>query len=202
MMIVGRLTGKVDARILMLFGTGFMGYSLYAMTAFDLQMDYWPVIWTGVLQGFGLGFVFVPLSTMAFATIAPKFRAAGTAMISLVRNMGQGVGISIVTAVLANMMQVNHQDLGDRLTATRQSVMDLRPTLLTGIAQIVSIFNGLVTQQAAMMAYLDVFWLMMLLSMSAIPLILMLRGPKKPPASAKPKTQEEIALERAHAMAE
>src|SRR3569623_1401506 len=202
MMIVGRLTGKGDARIMMLFGIGMMALSLYQMTGFNLQMDYWPVITTGMIQGFGMGFLFVPLSTMAFATIAPKFRADGTAMFSLVRNMGQGVGISIVTAVLANMMQVNHQELGDRLTATSQSVMDQMPTLLTGNAQIVSIINGLVTQQAAMMAYLDDFWLMMLLSMSAIPLLLLLRGAKKPPASAKPKTQEEIALERAHAMAE
>jgi DHA2 family multidrug resistance protein len=202
MVIVGRLTGKVDARIMMLFGTCFMVYSLYAMTGFNLQMDYWPVVWTGVIQGFGMGFVFVPLSTMAFATIAPKFRTDGTAMFSLVRNMGQGVGISIVMAVLANMMQVNHEELGERLTATSQAVATQMPTLLSGNPQIVSIINGLVTQQAAMLSYLDDFWLMMLLSLSAIPLILLLRGPKKPPVTAKPKTQEEIALERAHAMAE
>ena len=201
MMIVGRLTGKVDARILMLFGTGMMAWSLYQMTNFNLQMDYWPVIWTGVMQGFGMGFVFVPLSTMAFATIAPAFRADGTSMFSLVRNMGQGVGISIVTAVLANMMQVNHQELGDRLTATSQAVHDQMPTLLTGDPTVVSIINGLVSQQAAMMSYLDDFWLMTLLSLLAVPLILMLRGPKKA-AAAKSKTEEEIALERAHAMAE
>ncbi|MGN6684201.1 MAG: DHA2 family efflux MFS transporter permease subunit [Devosia sp.] len=202
MVIVGRLTGKVDARIMMLFGTSFMVYSLYAMTGFNLQMDYWPVVWTGVIQGFGMGFVFVPLSTMAFATIAPKFRTDGTAMFSLVRNMGQGVGISIVMAVLSNMMQVNHEELGERLTATSQAVATQMPSLLSGNPQIVSIINGLVTQQSAMLSYLDDFWLMMLLSLSAIPLILMLRGPKKPPANAKPKTQEEVALERAHAMAE
>ena len=139
---------------------------------------------------------------MAFATIAPKFRTDGTAMFSLVRNMGQGVGISIVMAVLSNMMQVNHEELGERLTATSQAVATQMPSLLSGNPQIVSIINGLVTQQSAMLSYLDDFWLMMLLSLSAIPLILMLRGPKKPPANAKPKTQEEVALERAHAMAE
>ena len=201
MMIVGRLTGKVDARIMMLFGIGMMAYSLYSMTSFNLQMDYWPVIITGCIQGFGMGFLFVPLSTMAFATIAPKFRADGTAMFSLVRNMGQGVGISLVTAVLATMLQVNHQEIGERLTATSQAVANQMPSLLTGDPQVVSIINGLVSQQAAMVSYLDDFWLMMLLSLSAIPLILLLRGPKKVVA-AKPKTQEEIALERAHAMAE
>jgi DHA2 family multidrug resistance protein len=201
MMVVGRLTGKVDARIMMLFGIGCMAYSLYSMTSFNLQMDYWPVIITGVIQGFGMGFLFVPLSTMAFATIAPKFRADGTAMFSLVRNMGQGVGISIVTAVLSTMLQVNHAELGARLTATSQAIANQLPGLLTGNTTILSQINGLVSQQAAMLSYLDDFWLMMLMSLSAIPLILLLRKPKPAP-SAKPKTQEEIAQERAHAMAE
>jgi DHA2 family multidrug resistance protein len=197
MMIVGRLSGKVDARVLMLFGTAIMTYSLYEMTKFDLQMDFWPVVWTGVMQGFGMGFVFVPMSTMAFATIAPKFRADGTAMTSLVRNMGQGVGISVVTAVLAMMMQVNHAELGSHLTATSQNVMNQMPGLLAGNPQMVAIADGLVTQQSAMLAYLDDFWMMMLMSLVAIPLILLLRSPKK-----RMMTEEEKIAERAHAMAE
>ena len=201
MMVVGRLTGKVDARIMMLFGIGAMALSLYMMTGFNLQMDYWPVLITGVIQGFGMGFLFVPLSTMAFATIAPKFRADGTAMFSLVRNMGQGVGISIVTAVLSTMLQVNHAEIGSTITATSQAVAQV-PSLLTGNPTILSQINGLVSQQAAIVSYLDDFWLMMLLSLSAIPLILLLRGAKKAPASAPPKSQEELAKERAHAMAE
>ena len=201
MMIVGRLSGKVDARILMLFGAFLMSYSLWDMTKFSLEMDYWPVITTGMMQGFGMGFLFVPLSTMAFATIAPKLRADATAMFSLVRNMGQGIGISLVVAVLSNMMQVNHAELAERLTATSQAVATQMPSLLTGSPQALSSVNGLVTQQSAILSYLDDFWLMMLLSIGTIPLIFLLRGPKKN-ANAPAKTAEEIALERAHAMAE
>ena len=199
MIVVGRLSGKVDARLLMLFGIFLMAYSLYAMTGFTLQMDSWPIILTGCIQGFGMGFLFVPLTTLAFATIAPKFRADGTSMFALVRNMGQGVGISLVTAVLSTMLQVNHQELGDRLTATSSALQNQVPSLLTGNPQIVSMISGLLTQQAAMLSYLDDFVLMMWLSIAAVPLILLLRGQKK---AVKPKTQEEIALERAHAMAE
>ena len=199
MIVVGRLSGKVDARVLMLFGIALMAYSLYAMTGFTLQMDAWPVIITGMIQGFGMGFLFVPLTTLAFATIAPKFRADGTSMFSLVRNMGQGVGISLVIAVLSSSMQVNHEELGDRLTATSGAVMNQVPSLLTGAPGVIAQISGLVTQQAAMLSYLDDFVLMMWLSISAVPLILLLRGPKK---AAKPKTDEEVALERAHAMAE
>jgi MFS transporter, DHA2 family, multidrug resistance protein len=197
MVVVGRLSGKVDPRIMMLFGTGCMAYSLYGMTSFNLQMDYWPVVTTGVLQGFGMGFLFVPLSTMAFSTIAPRFRGDATSMFALVRNMGQGVGISLVTAVLASMMQVNHAELAARLTATSQNVVNQMPGLLTASPQITAIVNGMVTQQAAMLSYLDDFWLMLMLSLAVIPLILLMRGPKSPDREL---TDAEKALERAHAM--
>jgi DHA2 family multidrug resistance protein len=123
-------------------------------------------------------------------------------MFALVRNMGQGIGISIVTAVLSSMMQVNHEELASRVTAASGAVATQMPGLLTGNAQVVSVINGLVTQQSAMLSYLDDFWLMMLLSISAVPLILLLRGARKPPANAPQKSAEEKALERAHAMAE
>ncbi|SEQ52774.1 MFS transporter, DHA2 family, multidrug resistance protein [Devosia sp. YR412] len=201
MMIVGRLSGKVDARILMLFGAILMSVSLWQMTSFNLQMDYWPVITTGAMQGFGMGFLFVPLSTMAFATILPKVRADATAMFSLVRNMGQGIGISLVSAVLTMMMQVNHAELAERLTFSSTAVQTQMPSLLSGSAQVIAQVNGLVQQQSAILAYLDDFWLMMLLSIGSIPLILMLRGPKKDKL-APPKSKEELAIERAHAMGE
>jgi DHA2 family multidrug resistance protein len=202
MMVVGRMTGKVDARLMMLFGIGMMSYSLYEMTQFNLQMDYWPVVITGMIQGFGMGFLFVPLSTMAFATIAPKFRADGTSMFSLVRNMGQGVGISLVTAVLSSMMQVNHAELAERLTATSQSVATQMPTLLTGSPQVISMINGLVSQQAAMLSYLDDFFLMMLLSVAAVPIILLLRGPSKQQKPGQTPPSGEAQKEQAMALAE
>lgn len=201
MVVVGRFSGKVDARIMMLFGAVLMSYSLWQMTSFNLQMDYWPVVITGALQGFGMGFLFVPLSTMAFATIAPKMRGDATAMFSLVRNMGQGIGISLVSAVLTSMMQVNHAELAERLTPTSHAVQSQMPGLLTGNPQMLSVINGLVTQQAAILSYLDDFWLMMLLSIATIPLILLLRGQKKD-RNAPAKSKEELAIERAHAMGE
>jgi DHA2 family multidrug resistance protein len=200
MIIVGRITGKVDARLMMLFGIALMTYSLYLMTGFNLQMDFWPVITTGMIQGFGMGFIFVPLTTLAFATVAPSFRADGTSMFSLVRNMGQGVGISMVTAVLSNMLQVNHEELGERLTATSPQVANQIPQLLTHNPQMTSLIDLLVQQQAAMISYLDDFVLMMWLSLAAVPIILLLRGAK--PKNGPPKSKEEQAQERAHAMSE
>ncbi len=201
MMIVGRTSGKVDPRVVLLIGALLMSYSLYLMTGFSPDMDYWPVIITGALQGFGMGFLFVPLSTMAFATIAPSVRADATAMFALVRNMGQGIGISLVSVVLSSMMQVNHAELAERLTVDSTAVQTQMPGLIAGNGQVIAVINGLVQKQSAMLAYLDDFWLMLILSLASIPLILLLRGPKKD-KNAKPKTKEELAIERAHAMAE
>jgi DHA2 family multidrug resistance protein len=201
MIIVGRLSGKVDARLLMFFGIVMMAYSLYQMTGFNLDMDYWPIITSGMIQGFGMGFVFVPLTTLTFATIAQKYRPDGTSMFSLVRNMGQGVGISLVTAVLSNMLQVNHAEVGERLTATSPQVAIQFPQLLAHNPQMTSLIDLLVQQQAAMLSYLDDFVLMMWLSIAVIPIILLMRS-NKPKVAAAPKSKEELALERAHAMAE
>ena len=92
-----------------------------------------PVIISGLVQGFGLGFVFVPLSTLTFATLKPQFTTDATSFFSLIRNIGSGVGISIVTLVLTNMIQVNHAELAESLTATSRAGASARcPSLLSG----------------------------------------------------------------------
>jgi len=203
MILVGRFSGKIDARIMVLGGLGLTAYSLYMMSGFNLEMGSMPIMVSGVLQGIGLGAVFVPLNTLAFATISTKFRADATSLFTLARNIGQAVGISMVTVVLANMMQVNHAELGAHLTATSPVVASQMPALLAGNAQMASVADQLVTQQAAMIAYLDDFVLMMYVTLLAVPIVFLLRGDKPKTGPGAPvKTAEEKALERAHAMAE
>jgi DHA2 family multidrug resistance protein len=148
-----------------------------------------------------MGFVFVPLSTLAFATIANEFRTDATSMFSLVRNMGSGVGISLVTAVLANMVQVNHAELAARLTPASSAVRSQMPGLLTGNPQIVAMADRLVSQQAAMLSYLDDFQLMVWISLASVPIVLLLRG-GRPKGDAPEKSAEDLALERAHSIPE
>jgi len=194
MIVVGRLVGKVDARLLVLIGIGLTVYSLNMMTGFSLEMGTWPVIASGVVQGFGLGFVFVPLSTLTFATLAPRYRADGTSFFSLIRNIGSGVGISIVTVELSNLIQVNHAELAGHLTATAPQVLRQVPALLSGNPTILAMANGLVSQQAAMIAYIDDFKLMMYISLLAVPIVLLLRGNKRTPQAA-PKPDAAAAAE-------
>jgi MFS transporter, DHA2 family, multidrug resistance protein len=178
MILVGRLVERFDPRALVCFGIAVTAWSLWLMSGFDVQMDSRPVILSGVIQGFGLGFVFVPLSTLTFATVAPAFRADATSMFSLVRNVGSGVGISVVTTVLARMITVNHEELASRLTATSPQVRDQFPQLLSGSPVVAAQLDRLVSQQAAMLSYVDNFLLMLVFTLAALPIVLLLRRPQ------------------------
>jgi DHA2 family multidrug resistance protein len=147
------------------------------MTGFDLSMDQGPIMLSGFLQGVGLGLIFVPLNTLAFATIAPRLRVDATAFFSLVRNVGQGVGISLVMTVLARMLQVNTSELASRVTLEAQPVRDFAG-VLQGAPSALQTLSGLVQQQAAMLAYLDDFWMMAIVTLASAPLVLLLRRPK------------------------
>lgn len=178
MLLVGKLVARFDARGLVLFGLLLTAWSLHLMTGMNTAMDAHLIIITGIMQGFGLGFVFVPLSTLTFATIATRFRSDATAMYSLVRNVGSGVGISLVTVVLARMSSVNHEELASTLTAQSQAVRADVPGLIQGSPQLAAIIDQLASQQAAMIAYLDNFFLMMLLTCAAVPIVFLLRSAK------------------------
>lgn len=179
MMLVGRFVGRVDARILVISGIAISAWSLWYMTGFDLLMDSGPIMISGFFQGIGLGLVFVPLNTLAFATIAPRLRVDATAFFSLVRNVGQGVGISLVTTVLAHMVQVNSAELATRVTLDSPVVRDF-PGMLQGATSAVQSLGGLVMQQAAMIGYVDDFWLMAIVTVLSAPLVLLLRKPAGP----------------------
>ena len=178
MIVVGRLVARFDPRGLVLCGICLTALSLWMMSGFEAGMDSTPIIVSGVIQGFGLGFVFVPLSSLTFATIAARFRGDATAMFSLVRNVGSGVGISLVTVVLARMSSVNHEELASTLTAQSPQVREAMPQLLSGSPMYAQIADGLVSRQAAMLAYIDNFFLMLILTLAVIPIVLLLRRPQ------------------------
>lgn len=178
MLLVGRLVSRFDPRGLVLFGLGMSAASLGLMTGFTSGMDSHLIILSGVMQGFGLGFVFVPLSTLTFATLDAKFRSDATSFFSLVRNVGSGVGISVVTAVLSRMTVINHEELASRLTAQSGAVREAMPGLLQGIPRQAAVADQLVSREASMLAYVDNFYLMLLFTLAAIPIALMLRRPR------------------------
>ena len=185
MMVVGRLVGRVDTRWLLLVAFVIMGVSLELMTGFSLDVGVWPIVYTGLIQGVGLGFLFVPLSTAAFSTLEPRYRNEGAAMFSLIRNIGSSIGISVMITVLGHQAQTSHAELGNSLSALRPAI---QPSSLPAIwdwttSAGVAALNGEVTRQALMIAYLNDFRLMMYMTLFAVPLLLLLRPPPRPVAT-------------------
>jgi DHA2 family multidrug resistance protein len=186
MIIVGKLAGKMDPRKQVVFGLSLTAFSLWEMTLFDLNISQWDIIRTSVVQGFGLGFVFVPLSAISFSTLNARFRNEGTALFSLTRNIGSSIGISIVISQLQQNTQKNHAAFADYITPFS---LPLKEAMQHGIwnihsSQGLAALNGEVTRQAATLSYLQDFRLMMWISLAALPLIVFLKAPAQPAKKA------------------
>jgi DHA2 family multidrug resistance protein len=181
MLLVGRLIGRVDPRLLMMTGLTLVAATMWWMTGFSPTMGSAPFLSTGFVQGFGVGLVFVPLNTLAFATVAPALRTEAASFYSLLRNLGGSVGVSLSIGLLAHQTQVAHAEIGAAVTPF--SVPGADPNLARALGAtgdtVIALLDATVNGQAAMIAYLDDFTLMMWLSIAAVPLVLMLRAPKK-----------------------
>jgi MFS transporter, DHA2 family, multidrug resistance protein len=180
MLIVGRLSTKVDPRLNMFAGLFIMALSMYFMSHFDTGIDTWAIVWTGFIQGLGMGQVMVPLMTTAFSTLPTKLRTEGTGVYNLIRNVGGSVGISIAFTLLSRNTQINHEVLGGHITPYNQAMQ--LPAMAGHMnlhnAHDLAIINGLVTRQAAMIGFNNDFKLMMIISLAAIPLVFLMRQPK------------------------
>ncbi len=168
-----------DPRVLV--GTGFAiaALSFYEMAHWSLAVDYWQIVLSGFFQGLGMGLVFISLNATAFATLPPALRTDGSSLLNLFRSMGASVGISIVTALFARNLQVSHADLGAHVTASATSVIDFSSldrfqALGDSVLRMV---DAEVNRQAAMIAYIDDFWVMAWMAAAAVPLVLIMRKP-------------------------
>lgn len=200
MVVVGRLVQRVDPRFLIAFGIALTAISLWQMTGFSLNMTAGPFITTGVIQGFGLGFLFIPLQTVAFTTLDPRLRTEASGVFNLVRNLGSSIGISMVAAVLAQNLQTNHAELAAGISLFNPNLAAIvDPSVLQSQAgaQTAAILDGLITQQSAMIAYLDDFKLMSWITLAALPLLLFFRYKRptfKPAAQGAPQQQPAMAM--------
>jgi len=190
MLIVGRLSGKVDTRLMLLFGFAVTSYSLWQMSHFDLLMDWWPVVVTGVVQGFGLGFLFVPLTTIAFTTLDARLRTEAAGIFSLIRNVGASIGISFVETELARGAQVSHQSFAALMTPFNRALSNPQVQSYWSIHRTAGLaaLNAEVSRQATMQAYINDFMLIMMIALASVPLLLLLRE-NKAPAGASPAVE-------------
>jgi len=190
MIVVGRLVGKIDARILVGAGMLTSAAGSWAMTHYSLDVGTWQIVWPAFLQGMGLGLIFVPLSTIAYTTLPRSRMAEAAGIYSLVRTIGAAAGI--LTTLMTRQAQVNWNELGAHVTKYSQALVDyLKPLHLTPTdPHAIAIIAAQIGQQAQMNAIIDVFkvtaWSFLLL----LPLVFLLRryragaGAPPPPADA------------------
>ena len=178
MLLAGRLANKLDARVCIVTGMVLMAVSLGLMTRFDLQMGSGPIIWSGAIQGFGLGLTVLPMNLLALATLPSTLRTEAASLYNLMRSIGGSVAISITTALIATNVQVSHSDLGKFVSTTSAPMLNAGLLEQAGIegAGAMRMIDAEINRQALMIAYLDDYWAMMWAAVAVIPLVLLMRG--------------------------
>jgi DHA2 family multidrug resistance protein len=176
MMSAGQLLGRgVDPRGML---------ALWGMSLFSPDQGAWPFIVTGFFQGAGLGMIFVPLNTVAFASLAPALRTDAAAIFMLLRNIGGSIGISVAVAMLQRQTQISHADLGSGITPFNLPWADPATLAAAGAGSVVAMLDGAVNKQALMIAYIDVYRAMAFMAFAMLPLLLVLRRPQRPASKA------------------
>ena len=187
MFVVARLINRVDNRLIIMAGFLLTAISLWQMTGFSLQMGMAPIVISGFTQGFGLGCTFVPLNTLALSTLPRHMLTQGTAIRSLMRNLGGSIGISVLISTLSQNTQAVHSRLVEFLRPDNplaQAPLLAAPFSLNNPNGIAAL-NTEVTRQAAMVAYCNDFKLMMFVILLSLPLLLLVRQSSSPPHAPK-----------------
>jgi DHA2 family multidrug resistance protein len=186
MFLVARMIDKVDNRLFILVGFLLTAASLWQMTGFSLYMGSGPILFAGFAQGFGLGCTFVPLNLLALSGLPHHILTQGTAIRALMRMLGGSIGIAILETQLTQNTQTVHSHLIEHLRPDNplaQWPYLAAPYSLTNPSGIAAL-NQEVTRQAAMIAYNDDFALMLGVILVSLPLLLLVRGPRREPMSA------------------
>jgi DHA2 family multidrug resistance protein len=182
MFLVGQLIGRVNTRIILLAGLTISAIALWQMIHFDLSMTAGPLMVSGFIQGMGIGLLFVPLSTLAFATLPPLLRPEGSSVFTLIRNLGSSVGISIMSGLVVRNTQTMHASMAGNMIISNPTVRAALPPMLDPSTPAGAVaLNGEITRQATMVAYVDDFRLMLVITLFCIPMLFFMRTPKRAP---------------------
>jgi DHA2 family multidrug resistance protein len=186
MFFVGRAIGRIDTRLILATGLTLNALAMWWMTHWDLSMGSGPVVWAGLLQGFGIGLLFTPLSVLAFATLKPEHRAEGTSVYTLMRNLGSSIGISVMEALWVSNSAVVHSTKAEQVQPNNPLIAHLPSAFNPATNEGLQTLNGEITRQSMMVAFVDDFKLMLLMTIALLPLLLMMRTPRlQAPAPAE-----------------
>lgn len=191
MAFVGNLVGKVDARALVVFGAAMNIWSLSVLQHVYTGVDFMYLTSSRLLQGFGMGFLFVPLTAIAFGGLRPQQIGQATGLFNLLRNEGGSIGIALASTVLARHAQMHHAHLAEHLTPGNLVLQERVVAMTHGLGAAAGVdpvtaqqlawraLEGQVTGQAYVMAYNDVFRMLTMAFVGFLPFVLLLGGKVK-----------------------
>ena len=189
MPIVGMLMAKIEARKLLATGLALASLSLYMLSRLNLNAGYWDIFWPQLLQGTSLGLLFVPLTTITNGPIPKEQMGNATSLFNLMRNIGASIGIASVTTIVSRHTQTHTSDLSAHvnlydppsvtlLNSIKSGMIAAGSDAATATQKAYAVAFGMVERHAAMLAYIDTFFLLAVMFIVVMPLILIMKKPK------------------------
>ena len=182
MLMGGTLADRFPAKYLILSGLICVGVSNYAMTQWTSEVQFDEIVWITIVNGYGMGLMWVTLTTVTFSTLAPNFRVEGASLFALIRSIGASMGTSVIVAILVRSSQVNYIEMRNHINTFTESlnVLGMPPSWNLDSAAGVAALQKLVLAQAEMVAFLNAFVFLVAVAFVAMPLIFLFKSPPKP----------------------
>ena len=182
MLIVGRLINRIRGRYLVMFGFSVLAYSIYLFSKINLEISISSIVWPNIISGFAMGFIFVPLTTMALGTLSNEQMGNASGVFNLMRNTGGSVGIATVATMLARGAQVHQAMMVTHLTPYDPAFQQRVGTMAArGLAtqQAYAGIYGILVRQATLLSYIDIFRVLSFLCLLCVPATLLFERVKK-----------------------
>ncbi|HZP87664.1 MAG TPA: DHA2 family efflux MFS transporter permease subunit [Burkholderiales bacterium] len=189
LVVSGRITGKIDPRILIAFGLLTLGISSAEMSQWTAEVDKWPIVWTGLLQGAGAGIMLVPIQLIAFPSLPAGQRTEATSVFNLVRSVCSSAGVSVTLALFVHTSAMSRAGLSEHVSPYSDALRAAESSGTWSMASTekLAMLARELDRQAAVTGYNDAFLFLAAASLAAIPLLLFVGRTDNAPTAASDK---------------
>ncbi|HKD76972.1 MAG TPA: DHA2 family efflux MFS transporter permease subunit, partial [Ktedonobacterales bacterium] len=206
--ITGQLTNRIDPRKLLVVGILTGGFTMFQLSHLNLNAGYWDIFWPQIIQGAAMAFLFIPLMATSMSNIRKEQMGNATSIYNLMRNIGGSFGIACMTTFLARRQQVHQNQLVSHITPSDIRTQNMAHGLQMWFQSHAPLSTydathkawgaiyGLVQQQAAMLSFVEAFWVMGVIFWCMLPLVMLLRNARDlHPHGKKPLARQQVRAE-------